>query len=180
MKHIKPLALAALFLSLGLILPFLTGQIPEIGSMLLPMHLPVLMCGFVCGWPYGLFVGFLTPLLRSLLFTMPPMFPKAVSMTFELAGYGFFTGLLYRLLPLKNSLRIYISLISAMLAGRILYGLVCIPLLGIANAPYSFEIFLTSTLLEAIPGIILQLLLVPATLFALQKAKLIDQNAKNV
>ncbi len=180
MKHIHKIILSALFLSLGLVLPFLTGQIPEIGSMLLPMHIPVLLCGFVCGWPYGLLVGFLTPLLRSLLFSMPPMFPKGISMAFELAGYGFFAGLLYHLLPLKNTLRIYVSLIGAMLSGRIIYGLVCIPLLGIAKAPYSFEIFLTSALLEAIPGIILQLVLIPATLLALQKAKLIDQNAKTM
>ncbi|MBP3609458.1 MAG: ECF transporter S component [Lachnospiraceae bacterium] len=176
MKHTRNLVLSALFLSLGLVLPFLTGQIPEIGSMLLPMHIPVLLCGFICGWPYGLFIGLITPLLRSLLFTMPPMFPKAVSMAVELAGYGFFSGLFFRLLPLKNTLRIYISLIGSMLLGRILYGLVCIPLLGMAGAPYSFEIFLTSTLLDAVPGILLQLLLIPVILLALQKAKLLERN----
>jgi len=67
------LTLAALFVALGLVLPFLTGQIPEIGSMLLPMHLPALLCGFVCGWPCGLAVGFVMPLLRSLIFGMPPL-----------------------------------------------------------------------------------------------------------
>ena len=180
MKNIKSLVLSALFLALGIVLPFLTGQIPEIGSMLLPMHLPVLLCGFVCGWPYGLAVGFITPLLRSLLFTMPPMFPKAVSMAFELAGYGCLTGLLFRLLPFKNMLRIYASLIGAMIVGRITYGLVCIPLLGIAKAPYSFEIFFASTITEALPGIILQLILIPAILLTLQKAHLIDQNSKAV
>lgn len=180
MNHLKKLILSALFLSLGLVLPFLTGQIPEIGSMLLPMHLPVLLCGFICGWPYGLFVGFLTPLLRSVLFTMPPMFPKAVSMAFELAGYGCFAGLLFRLLPLKNTVRIYISLFGAMLAGRLIYGLVCIPLLGIANVPYSFEIFFASTVLEALPGILLQLIVIPVILLALQKAHLLtyDTNTR--
>ena len=124
MKNTKHLVLTELFLALGIVLPFLTGQIPEIGSMLLPMHLPVLLCGFVCGWPYGLAVGFITPLLRSLLFGMPPMFPKAVAMAFELAGYGCLAGLLFRILPLKNIFRIYLSLLSAMLGGRIIYGLV--------------------------------------------------------
>lgn len=180
MKNLKQLVLAALFLALGIVLPFLTGQIPEIGSMLLPMHIPVLLCGFVCGWPYGLLVGFITPLLRSLLFGMPPMFPKAVSMAFELAGYGCFAGLLFRLLPLKNIPRIYASLIGAMIGGRIIYGLVCIPLMGIAGNPYSFEIFFASTVTEALPGIILQLILIPLVLLALQKAHLIDRDAKAV
>ena len=175
MKSTKHLVLTALFLALGIVLPFLTGQIPEVGSMLLPMHLPVLLCGFVCGWPYGLAVGFITPLLRSLLFGMPPMFPKAVAMAFELAAYGALAGLFYRLLPLKNTLRIYLSLIGSMLGGRIVYGLVCIPLMGLARVPYSFAIFFTSAFTEALPGIVVQLLLIPALLLALQKAHLIEE-----
>lgn len=177
MNNIKRLILSALFLALGIVLPFFTGQIPEIGSMLLPMHLPVLLCGFLCGWPYGLLVGVVTPLLRSLLFTMPPMFPKAVSMAFELAGYGCVSGLLFRLLPLKTLPRIYASLLAAMISGRIVYGLVCIPLLGIAGAPYSFEIFFTSTIIEALPGIVLQLVCIPLILLALQKSRLVDKDA---
>lgn len=180
MKNLRYFILSALFLALGIVLPFLTGQIPEIGSMLLPMHLPVLLCGFICGWPYGLLIGLITPLLRSMLFTMPPMFPKAVAMAFELAAYGCLTGLLYRLLPLKNPLRIYSSLLGAMVGGRIVYGLVCIPLMGIAHLPYSFEIFFTSTIIEALPGIILQLVLIPVVLVALQQAHLIDHRAKEL
>ncbi len=173
--NIKKLVLSAFFLALGIVLPFLTGQIPEIGSMLLPMHLPVLLCGFICGWPYGLLVGFITPLLRSILFMAPPMFPKAVSMAFELAAYGCFAGLFFRLLPLKRLPRIYASLIGAMVFGRVIYGLVCIPLLGIAGAPYSFEIFLASTITGALPGIILQLVLIPVLLLALQKTGIYDE-----
>ena len=176
MKNIKFLVLSALFLALGIVLPFLTGQIPDIGSMLLPMHIPVLLCGFLCNWPYGLAVGFITPLLRSLLFGMPPMFPKAVAMAFELAAYGALAGLFYRLLPLKNTARIYLSLIGAMLGGRIVYGLVCIPLMGIAKVPYSFAIFFASAFTEALPGIVMQLLLIPTLLLALQKAHLIEEN----
>ena len=88
------LALAGLFIALGLVLPFFTGQIPSLGSKLLPMHIPVLLAGFVCGWPYGLAIGFIVPLLRSVLFGMPPMYPTAVAMAFELAVYGFATGFL--------------------------------------------------------------------------------------
>lgn len=176
MKNIKFLVLSALFLALGIVLPFFTGQIPEIGSMLLPMHLPVLLCGFVCGWPYGLAIGFITPLLRSLLFSMPPMFPKAVAMAFELSAYGTLAGLFYRILPLKKTTRIYLSLIGAMLGGRIVYGLVCIPLMGIAKVPYSFSIFFASSFTEALPGIVIQLLLIPALLLALHKTHLVEEN----
>ena len=74
-NHIVKLSLSAMLLALGLVLPFLTGQIPEIGSMLLPMHLPALICGFVCGWQWGIAVGFVMPIMRSLIFGMPPMIP---------------------------------------------------------------------------------------------------------
>ena len=89
-KSVVKLVVAALCLALCLVLPFITGQIREIGNMLCPMHLPVLLCGFLCGWPYGLAIGFIAPLLRSVLFGMPPLFPTALAMAFELAGYGFF------------------------------------------------------------------------------------------
>ena len=88
------LVLGALFMALAIIMPFITGQIPEVGSMLLPMHLPVLICGFVCGWKYGLAVGFVVPLLRSVMFGMPPLMPTGVCMACELAAYGACTGLL--------------------------------------------------------------------------------------
>ena len=100
--QIRRLTYTALYLAIALILPFITGQIPEIGAMLSPMHIPVLLCGFMCGWPYGLAVGFIAPLLRSVLFGMPAMFPGAMSMAFELAVYGSMTGILYRLLPRKR------------------------------------------------------------------------------
>ncbi len=100
-NNTKKLVYSALFLALALVLPFLTGQIQTFGQMLAPMHLPVLLCGFVCGPVWGLAVGAVAPLLRSLLFGMPPMFPTAVAMAFELAAYGLFTGLFYRLLSAR-------------------------------------------------------------------------------
>lgn len=89
MKHtqIKQMILGALFVAIGLVLPFFTGQIPAVGRMLLPMHIPVLLCGLICGWKYGLAVGAVLPLTRSLLFGMPTLYPTAIAMTFELATY---------------------------------------------------------------------------------------------
>ena len=88
MNKTKKIVLGAFFIALGLLLPFITGQIPQIGSALLPMHIPVILCGLLLGWKYGLACGFVTPLLRSALFGMPVMFPMAIAMSFELAGYG--------------------------------------------------------------------------------------------
>ena len=173
MKNIKNLVLAALFLALGLILPFLTMQIREIGSMLLPMHIPVLICGFVCGWKYGLLVGFITPILRSFIFTMPTMFPNAVSMAFELATYGAIVGMLYYLLR-SSKLRIYLSLLAAMFAGRFIWGSVMIIIAGINKSVFSWQMFVSGALLNAIPGIILQILLIPILVLTLEKAGVIN------
>ena len=169
----KKLVLSAMFLALGMVLPLLTGQIQSIGSMLLPMHIPVLLCGFICGWPYGLAVGFILPLLRSVTFGMPPLYPVANAMAFELATYGFVSGLLYARFRMRNILGIYLCLILAMIAGRLVWGVAQIVLLGIRGNPFTWQAFLAGAVLNAIPGIILQLILIPAILFALQKAKLI-------
>ena len=114
---VRQLVPAALFLALAFVLPLLTGQVPKVGNMLCPMHFPVLLCGFVLGGPWGLAVGFAAPLLRSVLFGMPPMFPVAISMAFELATYGLVSGLLWR--RAKHSLpALYAVLLTAMVSGR--------------------------------------------------------------
>ena len=173
MSKTKKLVLSALFLALGLIMPFLTGQIPEIGNQLLPMHIPVLLCGFICGGPYGLLVGFLTPLFRSVLFGMPPMLPIAVSMAFELATYGLAAGVLYQKLKNKKA-GIYISLIGAMLAGRVVWGMVSMVLYGILGNVFTGQIFAAGAFINAVPGILIQLVLIPAIVFTLKKARLIE------
>lgn len=169
MKQTKKLVLAAFLMALGIVLPFLTGQIQQIGNMLLPMHIPVLLCGFLCGWQYGLAVGFCTPLLRSALFGMPPLMPTAAAMAVELAVYGLMTGILYRKLP-KKTPYLYVSLLGAMIAGRIAWGIVGIPLYGMAGNGFSVQIFLSGALLNAIPGIILQIVLIPIIMMALTRA----------
>lgn len=162
----KRLVVAAFFLALGLVLPFLTGQIPEFGSKLLPMHIPVLLCGFVCGWPYGLAVGVIVPLLRSLLFGMPGMFPTAVAMCFELAGYGLMTGLLRRVLP-RHPAMLYVNLVLSMLAGRVIWGVASMGLYAIAGNPFTWQIFAAGAFLNALPGIVLQLVIIPPLVLAL-------------
>ena len=163
---VRKLTYSALFLALAMVLPFLTGQIPEIGSMLCPMHIPALLCGFMCGWPWGLAVGFISPLLRSMS-GMPPIW-IAIPMAFEMATYGAIAGLLYRKLP-KTGWRIYASLISAMVAGRLVWGLVKFLLAGLQGTEFSLALFLSGAVTTAIPGIILQLILIPILVVVMKR-----------
>ncbi|MDO5144991.1 MAG: ECF transporter S component [bacterium] len=169
--RVRQLTFSAVFLALALVLPFLTGQIPEIGSKLCPMHIPALLCGFVCGWPWGLAVGFLSPLLRSLILGMPPLFPTAAAMAFELATYGAVAGLLYRLLPRFRG-RLYAVLLAAMLSGRVVWGVVRLVLAGLASSAFTWQAFITGAVVSAIPGIILQLVIIPPIVAVLDKAGL--------
>ena len=155
-----PMIRAALFLVFAYVLPFLTGQIPHIGSMLCPMHIPVLLCGFVCGWPWGLVVGFIAPLLRSLTLGVPLLFPQAVCMALELATYGAVAGLAYRLLPRKHGY-LYCALLIAMLAGRLIWGAAMFVCFGAKGASFGFAAFLSGAFTGAIPGIVIQIVLIP-------------------
>ncbi len=169
--QVRRMTYSALCLALALVLPFLTGQIPQIGSALCPMHLPVLLCGFLCGWPWGLAVGFIAPLLRSVIFGMPPMIPTALAMAFELATYGALAGFLYRKFP-KTIPGIYASLLIAMICGRLVWGVVRLILAGVQGNGFTFAMFLSGAITTAIPGIIAQLVLIPAIVYAMEKAGL--------
>lgn len=179
---IYKISLSGMFIALGLVLPFLTGQIPEVGSMLCPMHIPVLICGFVCGWKYGLVVGFITPLLRSFIFHMPPLYPGAISMAFEMATYGMIAGVLYEFfnnLNKRNIFTNYIILISAMVSGRIVWGIVRFVLSAIDGTfNFTLEIFLSGAFITAWPGIVLQLILIPVLIVALDKTGLLKKLTK--
>ena len=165
---IKRMTLTSMFIALGLVSPFFTGQIPEIGNMLLPMHIPVLLCGFFCGAPYGLAVGFIAPLLRSFTLGMPPMFPTAFCMAFELATYGFVAGWLYNKLP-KRKVNVYVSLLSAMVIGRLVWGIVMFCCMGLDASKFGISAFLGGAVLNAVPGIVLQIVLIPVLVITLEK-----------
>lgn len=169
MKRRKTLfmMLAAMFLAFGLLLPLLTGANRVLGNLLCLMHLPILLCGFVCGPWWGLAVGVITPLLRSLLFGAPPV-PTCLFMAAELAVYGFLSGLLYRLLPKKLPF-LYVALIVAMLAGRAVNGIVQLLVTG-AEA-YTLPYFLTTNFANAWLGILVQIVLIPLIVGALTRAK---------
>ena len=169
-KHVKNLVLAAMLLAVGLILPFFTGQIPEIGNMLLPMHLPVLLCGLICGWKYGGAVGLILPLLRSVIFSKPPIYPNAVTMAFELCAYGLLIGIFYGFFKKKNLLAVCGSLIPAMIGGRLIWGAAKAILLGFSDNPFTLSLFWTEGFATALLGIVLQLILIPTLMILVKKS----------
>ena len=167
----RKLVFAALLLALAMVLPFLTGQIPQFGQALCPMHIPVLLCGFVCGPIYAMAVGFIAPLLRFALFGMPPIFPTGVSMAFELLTYGLVAGLCYKHLP-RRRINIYASLLIAMVAGRLVWGAVRFILTGLQPAKFGLAAFWAGAVAGSVPGIIVHIVLIPLLVMALEKAKL--------
>ena len=161
-ENIKKLILSAMFLALGVALPFLTGQIKEIGDTLLPMHIPIMLCGLICGGKYGLFVGLILPFLRAVTVGMPPIYPNAVWMSLELATYGFVIGFLYFSYQKKQMWWLYVCLFISMISGRIVWGIAKTILLGVAGKPFTVQAFIAGGILDAFPGIILQFILIPA------------------
>lgn len=171
-KHLQQLAFSGVMLALALLLPFISAANTELGNMLSPMHLPIMLCGFVCGWKYGLVIGASAPFLRMFIISMPPIH-KAVPMAFELAVYGAICGILYNVFK-KKFYGTYITLVVAMIAGRIVHALVKFSLakLAIFDKLNSFALgaYMTESVLQAWPGILLQLLLVPALVAILKKS----------
>lgn len=172
-RPVHTLVLSAMLLAVGLVLPFFTGQIPEIGQMLCPMHLPVLLCGLLCGWKYGLAVGFVLPPLRYMLFQTPPLFPTGAAMAFELAAYGFLTGWLYSRSRWQCVVALYRCLICAMLGGRIVWAVVRVLLSGVSGQAFTWQMFLSGAFFTAIPGIVLQLAFIPAVMVALDRTGMV-------
>lgn len=172
-NQIRRLTLTAMFIALGYLLPFLTGQIPQFGAMLSPMHIPALLCGFVCGWQYGLVAGAIMPLLRSATLGMPYIFPNAVAMAFELAAYGCAAGLLYRALP-KHIAFVYVTLVLSMLIGRAVWGLASAVLMMGTENVFTTQAFLAGAFINAWPGIVLHILVIPPVVLGLRRAKLMD------
>ena len=168
-NNVFHLTISAICLALCMVLPFVTGQIPQIGSMLSPMHIPVLLCGFVCGPAWAAVVGAFAPIMRFALFGMPPLFPTGAAICFELLTYGVVSGALYRVLPGKKR-SIYASLITAMLAGRVVWGAVMAVLMGASGGEFTFAAFAAGAFVNAVPGIVLHIVLIPVMVFALERA----------
>ena len=172
-KTVKNLVYSAVCLALCMVLPFLTGQIRSVGNALCPIHIPVLLAGFICGPWWAMSIGAVAPLLRFVLFGMPVIFPLGIAMCFELATYGLVCGLLYQKLPKKVTC-IYISLITAMVLGRVVWGIMRALLSGVAQSPFTWAAFFAGAFTTAIPGIITHIVLIPLVVMALRRANLVD------
>ena len=176
--HLTRLVLASVLLATGLILPMITGQIQAIGKIISPMHIPVLIGGLTLGPIWGLAVGFITPILRGLLFGMPPIPHAAFPMAFELGAYGLFGGLFYP--PVRRKLpnlgAIVFALLLAMIAGRLVGGAAKALLLALGvigtQTPFTLAAFWASYFVGTLPGALIHLVLVPAVVAALERAKL--------
>lgn len=168
-KAINKLVLSGLFTAIGIIVPMIFHTFALAGSIFLPMHIPVLLAGFICGWQYGLAVGILVPLLGSVITGMPPLFPVASIMALELAAYGIVSGILS-----SKKIHTLVSLIIAMLTGRVVMGIASVLLFGLAGGSYTLSAFISGAFVTALPGIILQLILIPVVLTALNRSHLLE------
>lgn len=172
---IHSMILAAMFLAIAYVLPFFTGQIQQIGNMLCPMHIPVLLCGFICGGFWGMLVGAIAPLLRSVTLGMPLLFPSAFCMAFELAAYGAVAGFLYHKFP-KGKCYIYGALLIAMIIGRVVWGIGMFVCMGLSGGSFGFSAFLAGAVTNALPGIVLQIILVPVLVMMLNRGSYEGKN----
>ncbi len=177
-EELKKLVFAALFLAIGIVLPVFTGQIKEIGDSLLPMHLPVMLCGFLCGAKYGFSIGIMLPFIRSLTFGMPPLYPNAIWMALELAAYGLVVGLVFIKTKRLKRGSILIPLVSSMVIGRIVWGIAKATLLGIGGKAFTINAFIVGGFVDAVPGIIIQLVLVPLIVGIYKDSKIKTERVK--
>ena len=169
-SYVKKMVFAAVCIALCVVLPIAFHAIPNAGTVFLPMHIPVLLCGLACGWPFGLVTGLLGPLLSSVITGMPPaaMLP---SMMVECATYGLVTGLMMLFVRTKHmTADLYISMITAMILGRTVSGLSKALIFTPGTPAFAW---VTTSLVSGIPGIVLQLVLMPLVILALTKARLL-------
>ena len=172
MLNVKKMVISALFIALGIVLPMAFHSIPNAGRVFLPMHIPVLLCGMTCGLPYGLICGIVTPLLSSLVTGMPPA-AILPSMICELAAYGTVSALLMRYTLLKQLYaKTYVALIGAMIFGRAFYGILNAMIFNTGS--YSMQMWLSAAFVTALPGVAIQILIIPTIVVVLNRAKLIS------
>ena len=169
-NSIKNMTLTAVCIALCVVLPIAFHSIPDAGSVFLPMHIPVLICGMICGWPYGFICGLMGPLLSSALTGMPPV-AILPAMMLECGTYGLVSGIMLKLVHTRRTYGdLYIALVTAMLAGRVMSG---IAKALIFMPGLSMTAWITASFVTALPGILIQLVFLPSVVMTLMKAKIV-------
>ena len=186
-KQTYKIVLTGLFIAMGYLFPFIIGNNMQLGSIFLPMHIPILLCGFLVGGVWGGVAGASVPILRSVLFGSPPMYPMAISMSVELAVYGFVAGMLYYILvkrkkankyDLPHLIYTYVALIGAMLVGRIAFGgtMYLLTVISETRPTFTFTAFISGAFTTPWLGIFIQLMLIPPIVVAFERANKRWQN----
>lgn len=175
--HLKKLVLTAMLIALAFLLAQVVKviPIPMAGAVFLPMHIPVLLAGLLLGARYGFLAGLLSPIVAMLLTGLPMLMPIGLSMIAELATYGAVAGYLAH----SKQLPTIVSLLAAMIVGRLVYGAAATILFGIVNMPFGFDAFISAAITTAIPGIIIQLIAIPVIIFALKKRNTVQSFSVN-
>lgn len=177
--QLAKMLIMAILLAVGMVLPFLVGQVQLLGQAISPLHIPVFICGLTCGWPWGAALGVLLPILRSVIFGMPPMMPTGLCMAFEMCAYGLLTGMLYpafrkmiRSKKFGHLPAMLAAMLIAMVAGRLVGGAAKAIILGLNGNSYSFDAFIAAYFVGTSVGAVVHLIVVPAIVAALERAKL--------
>lgn len=161
--------LAGLLTGLGIIIPIAFHTLSISGSVFLPMHIPVLLTGLLCGWNYGLIAGIIVPILSSMITGMPLLYPVAIAMAVELATYGAVIAIV------SKKTNVTISLIISMICGRLTLGIANVILLGLSGKSYAWSMFITGAFLTALPGIVIQLILIPMIYMFFKKSGYLEE-----
>lgn len=173
MSNVKKSIITAVCIALCYVIPLMFHGIQNAGSIFCPMHIPVFICGLICGWQFGLLCGIAGPALSSALSGMPPV-AILPSMMVELAAYGTAAGLMMKLVRTKSTYAdLYISLIVAIVCGRVLAGLA--KALIFARGSYSMSAWIAGSVVTSWPGTVIQLVFIPTIVFALMKSHLIPE-----
>ena len=153
----KKLTRSGLLIALGIIIPYFFHIFGISGRIFLPMHFPPLLGGFLVGPLYGAIIGAVLPVLNSMISGIPQM-PTMAFMVVELAVFGLVAGMLYR------KFNLFISLIISMLVGRIIYFILFALFIEFTNP----LVYIFSGIASSLPGVIGQLLLIPAIVTVLE------------
>ena len=181
MSNSRKMVVTSMLIALCVVLPIAFHQVPRAGSILLPMHIPVLLAGLVCGWKFGLITGITGPILSTMITGMPPTMAIASLMSIELGVYGTVAGILaYFIRTRSATLDLYISLVGAMIVGRVVAGLAQVFFFfggtyvdGIWTANYTWALWTTSYFVTSLPGIVIQLAFIPSVVMALERERVI-------